>query len=65
MAIKHLDPRVIGRKYWSAYWNDTYIVLDKAPVTDDFWIRVQWSDGHIGTHCTSYDHKRDREVFAA
>lgn len=52
------DPREIGGRYYSGYWNKEYTVTG----LDAGWIMAEWEDGEITEHYTAWDAKRDRIV---
>lgn len=68
------DPRVVGGIYYCGYWGTTYRVdaitvnprglLDSITVTTIAADTPEMADtvGRTRTHCTSWDHRRDRVV---
>lgn len=58
------DPRVVGGRYHCAYWGIDYTVDAISFGPDGFLksITVTDKDGSR-THCTAWDHRRDRILF--
>jgi len=59
------DPRRIGGRYWSGYWQSVYTVTgidDRHGWWGERLLTVQWPDGHSTTHSTPWDERRDRVV---
>lgn len=58
------DPRVVGGRYHSGYWDIDYTV-DAISVDPNGFLKsitVTDKDGSR-THCTAWDHRRDRILF--
>lgn len=63
---KHLGPRQVGGRYHNWYWNQEYTVeLIRFDELGTPWLTVRWADGHVTTHCTAWDAKRDRIIADA
>ena len=60
------DPRVPGGRYFNGYWRQEYTVLTMFCHISGgtTWFTVQWAEGHVTTHCTGWDSRRDKVVSA-
>lgn len=52
------DPRRVGRRYYSGYWQQAYEVL----AVDGDEITALWDDGRTTTHRTRWDERNDKAV---
>ena len=54
------DPRVVGGRYFSSYWQQAYTVTMIEISYGGFkWFTCAWQDGQITRHCTAWD-KNDK-----
>lgn len=61
------DPRLVGHIYHNGYCRQAYTVLAMwsclpGPAYQP-WLKVQWADGRITTHCTAWDPRKDAEIL--
>lgn len=52
------DPRRVGHRYFSGYWQQTYEVI---AINGDN-ITARWEDGRTTTHATRWDERKDKAV---
>lgn len=56
--MRNKDPRRVGGRYVSGYWQQTYEVV----AIDGDKITVRWEDGRTTTHSTPWDDRKDKAV---
>ena len=62
-VTEQADPRMVGGRYYCAYWQETYTVLAMwSDLYRTTWLAVQWEHNGPTVHCTAWDGKRDRII---
>ena len=56
------DPRKVGGRYLSGYWQEEYEVTAMWTEHGTQWLTCKWAAGHSTSHCTAWDSRRDRVV---
>lgn len=61
------DPRVVGGRYWSGYWHQSYTItaIESDATSGRRVLTARWSDGRVTRHMTAWDERQGDRIVTA